>query len=119
MYITLTKKYAHESVFICLFLFSKIFMSKYNFFYLNVDESYETRTEKNAKKVKKKEKYQGPGKVHLFFLYCFSSSSSSSLLHYMAKAMAKFGRVVELKTTIKWGWKGKQGQNDVVLSCSF
>ena len=41
--------------FISLFLFSKIFMSKYNIYFLKkiVNECYETRTEKkNAKKIK-------------------------------------------------------------------
>ena len=52
----------------------------------------------------------------LFFLYFSSSFSCSSLLHCTAKARAKFGRVIELKTTRKRGWNGKQGQNGVVLA---
>ena len=37
----------------------------------------------------------------------------------MVEARARFGRVVGLKTTKKGVWKGKQGQNGVVLACSF
>ena len=52
MHIILTKNMHMKVFFICLFLFSKIFMSKYNIYFKkkNANESYETRTEKNAKK---------------------------------------------------------------------
>ena len=51
MHITLTKN-MHMSFFVCLFLFSKIFMSKYNIYILkkNANESYEIRMAKNAEK---------------------------------------------------------------------
>ena len=56
--------------FVCLFLFSKIFMSKYNIYiyiFLKANESYETRMEKKCRKVKKKERYRGPGRYVTIF----------------------------------------------------
>ena len=56
---------------------------------------------KKCRKVKKREKYRGPGRYmtifSLFFPPYFSSSSSSSLLHCTAKARARLGVVS--------GWK--------------
>ena len=70
---------------------------------------------KKCKKVRKIDKYPGPRKVHDYFSSFSSSSSSSSLLHCTTEARAQFGNGVGLKNTKKGGWKGKQGQNDVVL----
>ena len=46
MHITLTKNMHMKVFFVCLFLFSKIYL----YLKKNANESYETRTEKNAKK---------------------------------------------------------------------
>ena len=76
MYITL-RKICIWVFFYYLFLFSKIFMSKYNIYILKkiVNESYEIRMEKKCRKVKKREKDRGPGRYvtifPLFFSYFF------------------------------------------------
>ena len=96
--------------FISLFLFSKIFMSKYNIYFLKkiVNECYETRTEKkNAKKIKNT-------KVPEMYVYFSSSSSSSSLLHSTTEARAIFWGIVGLKTT-----KKGVGMKDRVKMVSF
>ena len=121
MHITLIKKYAHEC-----FLFVYFYLIKFScqntifIFFLKIQWELWDKNGKKCKKVKKREKNTKVPERYmtifpLFFSYFSLFSSSSSFLHCRAEARARFGRSVGLKTTRKWDWKGKQGQNGVVL----
>ena len=121
MHITLTKN-MHEC-----FLFIYFYLVKFScqntisiFEKKNFNESNEIRMEKKCRKMKKKENFRGFGRYvtifPLFFSYFSYSSSSSSLLHCTVEARAQFGSGVRFKSTRKECWKGKQGQNDLLLA---
>ena len=112
----------HMSVFVYLFLFSKIFMSKYNIyiFFLKCLWELWDKNGKKCRKVKKKEKYRDPGKVYDYF--CSIFPPLLRLLHFLTTRLRlgqDLGVVSSWKQSEKGVVKGKNDQNGIILASFF